>query len=89
MWSDVWPAMDGVVSLLTEVSYNEAKIKDLPQPVGRHANVSRPLRKPSMTFLCRDVISFIRLSPSVKTDDFMARLETRGSRESHNLAWAL
>ena len=29
--------------------------------------------KPSMTFLCRDVISFISLSPSVETDDFMAR----------------
>ena len=30
LWSDVWPAMDGVVSLLTEVSHDEAKIKDLP-----------------------------------------------------------
>ena len=29
LWSDVWPVMDGVVSLLTEVSYDEAKIKDL------------------------------------------------------------
>ena len=28
-WSDVWPAMDGVVSLLTEVSHDEAKMKDL------------------------------------------------------------
>ena len=28
--SDVWPAMDGVVSLLTEVSHDEAKMKDLP-----------------------------------------------------------
>ena len=26
-------------------------------PAGRHANVSRLFRKPSMTFLCRDVIS--------------------------------
>ena len=50
--------MDGVVSLLAEVSHDEAKI---------------PLRKPSMTFLCRDVISFISLSPRVETDDFMAR----------------
>ena len=24
LWSDVWPAMDGVVSLLTEVSHDEA-----------------------------------------------------------------
>ena len=30
LWSDVWPAMDGVVSLLAEVSHDEAKIKDLP-----------------------------------------------------------
>ena len=29
LWSDVWPAMDGVVSLLAEVSYSEAKVKDL------------------------------------------------------------
>ena len=32
LWSDVWPATDGVVSLLTEVSH-EAKMtemKDLP-----------------------------------------------------------
>ena len=29
LWSDVWPAMDGVVSLLAEVSHDEAKIKDL------------------------------------------------------------
>ena len=72
MWSDVWPAIDGVISLLAEVSYDEAKIKDLLKPVGRHANISCPLGKPSMTFLCRDVISFIRLSPSVETDDFMA-----------------
>ena len=28
--SDVWPAMDGVVSMLTEVSHDEAKMKDLP-----------------------------------------------------------
>ena len=69
MWSDAWPAMDGVVSLLAEVSYN----KDLLLPVRRHANVSRPLRKPSVTFRCRDIISFIRLLPSIETDDFMAR----------------
>ena len=30
LWSDVLPAMDGVVSLLTEVSHDEAKMKDLP-----------------------------------------------------------
>ena len=30
LWSDVWPAMDGVVSLLTEVSHDAAKMKDLP-----------------------------------------------------------
>ena len=30
MWSDVCPAMDGVVSLLTEVSHDESKMKDLP-----------------------------------------------------------
>ena len=30
LWSDVWPAMDGVVFLLTEVSHYEAKMKDLP-----------------------------------------------------------
>ena len=30
LWSDIWPAMDGVVSLLTEVSHDEAKMKDLP-----------------------------------------------------------
>ena len=29
LWSDVWSAMDGVVSLLAEVSHDEAKIKDL------------------------------------------------------------
>ena len=29
LWSDVLPAMDGVVSLLTEVSHDEAKMKDL------------------------------------------------------------
>ena len=28
--SDVWPAMDGVVSMLTEVSHNEVKMTDLP-----------------------------------------------------------
>ena len=28
-----------------------------------------------MDFLSRDVISFIRLSPSVETDDFMAGIE--------------
>ena len=43
-----------------------------------------------MTFLSRDVISFIRLSPSVETDDFMARsvrnFETGGSL---NPPWAL
>ena len=65
--------MDRVVSLLAEVSYDVANIKDLPWSVGRHANVSHPLRKPSMTFLCRDVISFIRLPPSVETDNFMAQ----------------
>ena len=27
LWSDVWSAMDGVVSLLAEVSHDEAKIK--------------------------------------------------------------
>ena len=59
--------------LLTEVSHNEAKIKDLPLPFGRHANRSQPLRKPSMVFLCRDVISFKRLSRSEETDDFMVR----------------
>ena len=59
--------------LLTEVSHNEAKIKDLPLPFGRHANISQPLRKPSMVFLCRDVISFKRLSRSEETDDFMVR----------------
>ena len=30
LWSDVWPAMDGMVSMLTDVSHDEAKIKDLP-----------------------------------------------------------
>ena len=30
LWSDVWPVMDGVVSLLTEVSHDDAKMKDLP-----------------------------------------------------------
>ena len=30
LWSDIWPAMDGVVSLLTEVSHDEEKMKDLP-----------------------------------------------------------
>ena len=73
MWSDIWPAMDGVVSLLVEVSHDEANIKDLPWPVGRHANLSDPLRKPSMTFLCRGVIPFIPLPPSVETDNFMAQ----------------
>ena len=29
LWSDVWPVMDGVVSLPTEVSHDEAKMKDL------------------------------------------------------------
>ena len=53
LWSDVWPAMDGVVSLLTEVSHDKAEWKICR----RHTNVSRPLRKPSMAFLCRDVIS--------------------------------
>ena len=57
--------METVVSLLAEVSHDKANIKDLPWPVRRHANVSRPLRKPSMTFLCRDIISFICLPPSV------------------------
>ena len=28
MSSDIWPAVDGVVSLLTEVSHDEAKMKD-------------------------------------------------------------
>ena len=30
LWSDIWPAMDGVVSLLTEVPHDEANMKDLP-----------------------------------------------------------
>ena len=30
LWSDVWPAMVGVVSLLTEVSHDQTKMKDLP-----------------------------------------------------------
>ena len=60
--------MDGVVSLLAEVSRDEVKIKDLLYPVWRGNG-----RKPSMTFLCRDFVSFIRVSPSVETDDFMAR----------------
>ena len=30
LWSDVWPTIDGVVSLLTAVSHDEAKMKDLP-----------------------------------------------------------
>ena len=30
LWSDVWPAMDEVVCLLTEVCHNETKMKDLP-----------------------------------------------------------
>ena len=30
LWSDVWPAMDGVVSLLTDASLDKAKMKDLP-----------------------------------------------------------
>ena len=35
-----------------------------------------------MAFLSRDVISFIRLSPSVETDDFMAGIEKfRNSRK--------
>ena len=46
------------------------KIKICCSPLG---DVSRPLRKPSMAFLYRDVISFTRLSPSVETDDFIAR----------------
>ena len=30
LWIDVWPAMDGVVSLLAEVSHDEANVKGLP-----------------------------------------------------------
>ena len=30
LWSDIWPAMDGVVSLLTEIFHDKANMKDLP-----------------------------------------------------------
>ena len=30
LWSDVWPTMDRVVSLIAQVAHDKAKIKDLP-----------------------------------------------------------
>ena len=69
--NDVWPAMDQEWFPCQQRSLTtRQKFKICCSPSG---DVSRPLRKPSMTFLYRGVISFTRLSPSVETDDFIAR----------------
>ena len=83
MWSDVWPAMDGVVSLLTEVSHDDRGKNE------RFAVARRKTRKriaffeeTKYDFSLQRRYFFIRLPPSVETDDFI----TEKSRNSQ-ISW--